>query len=261
MPEIIRHREGAFSYADLQTSDLEAATTFYVDLFGWKVDDQPMSDEPNDIYRQFMKNGRMVCAAAKQRSEQAQAGVPPMWNVYFTVDDVDLKAKEVEAAGGTVHAPPFDVFDAGRMTVVGDPAGAFLCLWQPKENIGASVMHESNTLDWAECGSTDVGAAKAFYAQVLGWSAEDMDMGEGKAYTVFSSGDENVAGMMESQMPMSYWSMYFQVDDCQGMTDRARSLGAQVMLDTDSAEGVGSFSIVTDPQGAMFGMIEPEQAE
>ena len=259
MPDINKHEEGNFSYADLQTSDLEAATTFYTDLFGWKTDDQPMSEDQSDIYRMFTKNGRGVCAASKQPAQQAAAGVPPMWNVYFTVNDVDLKAKEAEAAGGTVHAPPFDVFDVGRMAVISDPAGAFFCMWQPKESIGAYVMFEANTLDWAESGSTDVAKAREFYNQVFGWTHEDMDMGESGTYTVFSIGDDNVAGMMPSQMPMSYWSMYFRVDDCKGMTNKAKSLGAQVMLDSDSAEGVGTFSVLADPQGAMFGMIQPEQ--
>ena len=146
MPEFTSHKEGTFSFSDLQTSDLDAATSFYTGLFGWDVDDQPMGEDPSDIYRMFTRNGKVVCAASKQRPEQAEAGVPSMWNLYFTVTDVDLKAKEAEAAGGTVHMQPFDVFDAGRMAVVADPAGAFLCLWQPKDNIGSYVLKESNTL-------------------------------------------------------------------------------------------------------------------
>lgn len=261
MPEITRHEEGNFSYGDLQTSDLDAATTFYVDLFGWKYDDALMSDNPNDIYRMFTQNGKVVCAVSKQMAEVAQAGVPPMWNVYFTVADVDLKAKEAEAAGGSLLMPPFDVFDSGRMTVISDPAGGVISLWQPKESIGSYVMHEPNTLDWPEGGSTDVAKAKAFYQQVMGWTSEDMDMGmdDGSKYTLYSNDGEYVAGMMPSMMPMSYWSLYFMVDDCKGMTDRARSLGAQVMVDCQVAEGVGTFSMLADPQGAMFGIIEPEE--
>jgi predicted enzyme related to lactoylglutathione lyase len=259
LPEITKHEEGAFSYSDLQTTDLDSATTFYTDLFGWKTDDVPMSEQPGEIYRQFTKNGKIVCAAANQRPEQVQAGAPPMWNVYFTVDDVDLKAKEAEAAGGTVHVPPFDVFDAGRMTVISDPAGAYFCLWQPKESIGSYVMHEANTVDWAESGSTDVPKARDFYKQVMGWTHEDMNMTEGPTYTLFSAAGEYVAGLMPSQMPMSYWSMYFQVEDCPGMTNKAKSLGAQTMLENMTVEGVGTMSICTDQQGAMFGMIQPEQ--
>lgn len=258
MPEIIEHQEGTFSYSDLSTPDLEAATNFYADLFGWKYEDVPLSDEPGDVYRMFTKNGHSVCSASTQRDEQAAQAIPPMWNVYFTVNDVDLKAKEAEAAGGTVHMQPFDVFDSGRMAVIGDPAGGFFCLWQAKENIGAEIMHEANTLDWAEAGSTDVPAAREFYNQVLGWTYEEMDMGEGKAYTLFQLNGETCAGMMESPMPMSYWSIYFHVDDCKNMVERARSMGAQVMLEPDAAEGVGIFSFLADPQGAMFGMIQPD---
>ena len=258
MPEILNHKEGAFSYADLTTTDLDAATTFYTDLFGWKVDDVPMSDEPGDIYRQFRKGGHIVCAASKQPEQQAAAGVPPMWNVYFTVDDVDLKAKEAEAAGGTVHAPPFDVFNAGRMAVISDPAGAFFCLWQPKESIGAYVMHEPNTLDWAESGSTDQAKAREFYSQVFGWAYNEMDMGEGKIYTLFQLDGEPCAGLMDSGMPMSYWSMYFNVDDCRNMAAKATSMGAKVMLEPTTAPGVGTFAILTDLQGAMFGLLQPE---
>jgi predicted enzyme related to lactoylglutathione lyase len=259
MPEITTHREGAFSYSDLQTTDLDAATSFYTSLFGWEVDDQPMGEDPGDIYRMFTKEGKVVCAASKQRTEQTAAGIPPMWNVYFTVTDIDLKAKEAEAAGGTIHMQPFDVFDVGRMAVVADPAGAFFCLWQAKESIGSYVMKEPNTLSWAESGSTDVDKSKTFYTQLLGWTAEDQDMGMSGNYTVFSAQGEMTAGLMQSQMPMSYWSIYFDVEDCKATTEQAKAAGAQTMMDSESMAGVGVISILIDPQGAMFGIVEGEQ--
>jgi predicted enzyme related to lactoylglutathione lyase len=258
MPAIDKYQDGMFSYADLQTSDLEAATTFYTDLFGWAYDDQPMGEGPDDIYRMFNKDGRVVCAASKQRADQAAAGVPPMWNTYFTVSDVDTAAKQAEAAGGTVHMAPFDVFDAGRMAVVADPAGAFFCLWQAKENIGAYVMHEPNTLTWPESGSTDPEKARAFYTELFGWTFTEMDMGDGGKYTIFASGEDPVAGLMPSPAPMSYWSIYFNVDDCKALTEKAKAAGAQTMMDAEKTEGVGVISVLTDPQGAMFGMLEPE---
>jgi uncharacterized protein len=258
MPAIDKHDEGRFSYSDLQTTDLDAASSFYEDLFGWDHVDQPMSEDGTDIYRMFMKEGRVVCAANKQRREQAEAGVPPLWNVYFTTTDVDAAARRCEAAGGNVHAQPFDVFDAGRMAVIADPAGAFFCLWQPKDNIGSTVMFEPNTLTWAESGTTEVDKARTFYEEALGWSSEGMDMGTSGAYVVFSAGGRPVAGLMPSPAPMSYWSIYFATDDCKGLTDRARANGARIMMDAEAMEGVGRISILTDPQGAMFGLLEPE---
>ena len=54
----------------------------------------------------------------QQPQEQVDMGLPPLWNVYLTVDDCDFTAGKVESAGGSVMAPPFDVMDAGRMAVV-----------------------------------------------------------------------------------------------------------------------------------------------
>ena len=65
-------------------------------------------------------NGHDVGAIAPL-GEQAAAGVPPHWNSYVSVADVDATAALVAAAGGTVIMPPFDVMDAGRMAVMQDP--------------------------------------------------------------------------------------------------------------------------------------------
>ncbi len=77
-------------------------------------------------------------------------------------------------------------------------------------------------------------------------------------YTVFSVEGENCAGMFQSPMEMSYWSMYFNVDDCRAMTESARAAGASIMVEPQHAPGVGTFSFAGDPQGAMFGLLEPE---
>ena len=55
-----------------------------------------------------------------------------MWNTYIWVDSADEAASKVGAAGGTVVAEPFDVFDAGRMAVCADPEGAMFSVWEPK---------------------------------------------------------------------------------------------------------------------------------
>jgi predicted enzyme related to lactoylglutathione lyase len=57
---------------------------------------------------------------------------------------------------------------------------------------------------------------------------------------------------------MSYWSIYFNVDDCKAMTKKALESGAQAMMDSQAIPTVGTISILTDPQGAMFGLIEAE---
>ena len=64
------------------------------------------------------------------RPDEKQMGVPPHWNSYVTVANVDEAAKKAQSLGGKVLAPPFDVMDAGRMAVLQDPTGAVFQVWQ-----------------------------------------------------------------------------------------------------------------------------------
>ena len=73
------------------------------------------------IYSMAKLGGRAAAAMSGQRAEDAEQGIPPHWNVYVTVEDVDATAGKVGEAGGQVFAEPFDVLDAGRMAVVADP--------------------------------------------------------------------------------------------------------------------------------------------
>jgi uncharacterized protein len=56
---------------------------------------------------------------------------------------------------------------------------------------------------------------------------------------------------MPAGMP-SYWMPYFQVADCDATTEKARGLGADVMVPPNDIPNTGRFSIIRDPQGAMF---------
>ncbi len=58
------------------------------------------------------------------------AGVPPHWNVYFNVDDVDATVAKAEELGAQELAPAFDVEGIGRMAVLADPQGAAFNLMQ-----------------------------------------------------------------------------------------------------------------------------------
>ena len=116
--------------------------------------------------------GRSAAAISPQQPDEAAQGIPPHWNVYVTVDDVDAVSANVGEVGGNVLAGPFDVFDAGRMSVIADPAGAVLCLWQAGESIGAEVVNEPGALSWADTASTDPEAARGFYTSLLDWRFE-----------------------------------------------------------------------------------------
>src|SRR5581483_3915521 len=121
MGERTSYTPGTFSWADLSTSDQAAAKEFYGGLFGWESIDMPAGE--GVVYSMQAIGGKMVAAIAPQPEAQASAGVPPMWNSYITVESADDAAAKAGELGAHVHAPPFDVMEAGRMAVIQDPQG------------------------------------------------------------------------------------------------------------------------------------------
>lgn len=255
MPTRTSHAHGTPSWIDLSTTDPAAAQKFYGDLFGWSFEANP-TDTGSDYIMASLSDGA-VAGLMQQPAEQAEMGLPSLWASYVTVDDVDATAATVEGAGGSVMAAPFDVMDAGRMAVIVDPAGAVICLWQPKESIGAEVVNEHGALIWNELISTDVDASTAFYANVLGWGMDPMPMGpDAPPYSVFTVAGEGIAGGMAPPMEgmPSFWGVYFGSDDCDATVAKAEELGATVVAPAMDIP-VGRMAALQDPTGAMFSVI------
>ena len=122
--------------------------------------------------------------------------MPPHWNAYVTVADVDASAKLAQSLGGKVLAPPFDVMDAGRMAVIQDPTGAVFCLWKAGKSIGAKITNEPGTICWTELATRDTKAAEAFYTKLFGWTAKVGGAGTPMEYTEFSNQGKPGVGMM-----------------------------------------------------------------
>jgi uncharacterized protein len=253
--EFSSHIPGTFSWVELATTDQKAAVAFYRTLFGWDVSEQPIG--PGEMYSMFLMRGREVAAAYTMRPDERQSGAPPHWNLYVTVASVDETVKRAQALGASVVAPPFDVMDAGRMAVLQDPAGAFFQVWEAKKHIGAKILDEPGALCWSELTTRDPKAAEAFYTSLLGWTAKHNAPSAGMEYTEFGYHGRSAVGMlpMPSDMPAavpSYWMPYFQVTDCDASTAKATGLGAAVMVPPHDIPQTGRFSILKDPQGAMF---------
>jgi predicted enzyme related to lactoylglutathione lyase len=260
MPQRTSYSQGTPCWVDLQTTDPDGARSFYSDLFGWKYDDQPMGD--GQVYSMALKDGGQVAAISGQSPEMLAAGTPPMWNTYLAVDDVDASTAKVAQAGGTVGMEPFDVFEAGRMSFVLDPAGAPVAFWQAVNHIGATVVNEHGTLIWNELTVPDPAGTARFYEQVLGVTAKTQDFGSGTEYTTLDVDGRSVAGAdtpgMEGVPP--HWHVYFGVDDVAASAAQVTVLGGTVLagpMDTP----VGPMATVRDPQGAVFSLFAAAGAQ
>ena len=254
------YKQGMPCWVDLSTTDQDAAKGFYSQIFGWEYQDIPMGE--GQVYSIAQVDGSDAGAIFTQVSQEAEAGVPPHWNVYLAVDDIDAIASRVSDLGGTVMVDELDEDDSGRMLVAQDPSGAFISFWQAKENIGAEVRDEHGALTWAELLTSDQEGAGEFYTELLGIGidTETMPTPEGDPYHMLMTSEGPVAGVMplmphlvEQGVP-SHWEVYFRVDDADALVEKAKSMGAQVMFGPEVLPMVGTFAVVQDPQGAVFGI-------
>jgi predicted enzyme related to lactoylglutathione lyase len=259
MGERTRHTPGTFSWTDLTTTDQEAAKRFYSGLFGWEAEDIPVGD---GVYYSMQRvDGKDVAAISPQPQQQRDAGVPPVWNSYVTVENADAVADRARELGATVHAPPFDVMEAGRMAAIQDPQGAYFLLWQPKQHFGAALVNVPGALSWNELSSPDLDASQAFYSSLFGWSVEPFE-GSPQPYLTIKNGDRNNGGIREldSPGPPPHWLVYFAIDDIDQGLAKVEQLGGSKHAGPIDI-GIAKIAVVADPQGAIFalyaGQLEP----
>jgi predicted enzyme related to lactoylglutathione lyase len=114
---------------------------------------------------------------------------------------------------------------------------------------------------WYELMTSDAQAAGTFYAHVIGWT-------QSKAsplapYTVFNAGGLGVGGMIEipdaerAAGAKPIWVGYILVDDVDVYVDQVIKAGGAVHRAPSDVPGVLRFSLVNDPQGALFVLFKP----
>lgn len=118
--------------------------------------------------------------------------------------------------------------------------------------------YASGTFCWVDLATSDPDGAKAFYAQLFGWSAEDTPAGEQGTYTMFSLNGESACGLYELPAEQAsvgippHWNSYVSVASADEAAARAKSLGANVMMEPFDVMEVGRMAVIQDPTGAVF---------
>ncbi len=119
----------------------------------------------------------------------------------------------------------------------------------------------ANPFVHVELNTPDPQKAKAFYSKLFQWQLEDMPnpaVPDG-SYTLIKVGEGTGGGIMK-QVPGGPlgWLAYVLVDDIHATTQKARSLGAEVMKEVTEVMGMGYLSFIRDPTGAILGLWQPK---
>jgi hypothetical protein len=126
---------------------------------------------------------------------------------------------------------------------------------------GESVMvGQHGRFVWYELLTTDISAARTFYANVVGWGAQDASTPD-LAYTLLTAASGPVCGLMDLPEEarklgaMPRWVGYVAVDDVDAAADRIMRLGGAVYV-APTSSNIGRISIVADPQTATLALVE-----
>ena len=239
------------AWVDLSSSDAGASRDFYSKVFGWNIEVNP--DPQYGGYALAKIGGHDAAGIGGMMSPEQ----PSAWSLYIGSDDLDALARRVTDAGGTVAMPAFDVGDQGKMAVFQDPSGAFISAWQGTRMNGFQT-DGANAFGWGEVSARGVDKVVPFYERVFGWTPKTVGSPD-QPYTEFQVDGHSIAGaaemnpMVPAQVP-SYWQVYFTVDDVDASHRKATDAGARELVAPMDFPG-GRMSILSDPQGASFGLM------
>jgi uncharacterized protein len=115
-----------FVHAELNTTDVPRARTFYQALFDWKLEDMPM--EGGETYTIIAVGEGTGGGIMKQMIPGAGSD----WMPYVGVSDIQASTAKARSLGATILKDVTEVPDMGWLSIFKDPTGALVGLWQPK---------------------------------------------------------------------------------------------------------------------------------
>lgn len=116
-----------FVHVELMSNDVDKAKTFYQTLFDWKLDDMPMGDMTYTMIKVGEGTGGGMM-------KNPIPNAPSAWMAYVLVGDVKAATAKAKSLGANVMKDVAEVPGAGWFSVIADPTGAVLGLWQPKQS-------------------------------------------------------------------------------------------------------------------------------
>ena len=252
---------GRFIWHELVTTDPEAAAAFYSKVVPWKTQDSGMPS-----YTLWMA-GKTQVGGLTGLPESEEAGTPPHWIVYIATPDVDATVADAERLGGKVVKDPADIPNMGRFAVLTDPQGATFAVYTPPgppPEGSEGAKPGAGEFTWHELATTDAAAALDFYIELFGWEkGPGHEMGAMGTYHIINHQSAGVGGVYNLQGAATppHWLSYVQVSDVTEATEVAKDAGARVLNGPMEVPGGSWITMLEDPQGGSFAVVESAKAE
>lgn len=114
-----------FVHIELNTTDVSKAKSFYGSLFNWTLEDVPMPEGSYTMIKVGEGTGGGIM-------KHPVPGAPSAWLAYVHVDDVAASTAKAKSLGAKIMKDVTEIPGIGAFSVLIDPTGAALALFQPK---------------------------------------------------------------------------------------------------------------------------------
>jgi predicted enzyme related to lactoylglutathione lyase len=242
---------GRFVWFDYVVPDVKKAQGFYGELFNWSTQDVPMAE---GAYTMISANGKTQAGYLPTPQGAPKTG---HWLPHLQVESAAATSAKIKSLGGKVRMEPKQLGEHGTMAVVADDLDGTFCLWQPAHATGTGDWSRQNgAFCWVELQTQSPAKSIAFYKAIGGFTEQHSDAMPD--YAVLTSDGQMRAGINKPPMQAPQaWVPYVQVASCDASLDKAKKLGATVLVPAMEATGVGRFAIFSDPQGGVIGILQP----
>jgi uncharacterized protein len=115
-----------FVHVELGTTDIGKAKSFYQSLFDWKLDDVDMG---GGMAYTMIGVGE---GTGGGMMKHPVPGASSAWLPYVLVDDLAAATAKAKSLGASVMRDATEVMGMGSFSIITDPTGAALGLWQSK---------------------------------------------------------------------------------------------------------------------------------
>lgn len=243
---------GAPAWIELVTPDRRDAQIFYGSVFGWTFADTIRQN--SIIETRARRHQRDVAAIIPQVAPDLSA----QWQLSFATDDLAATCQRVRSLGGSVTVPTTTVPTGAHRASCTDAAGGRFTLLATNDHVGFELTHQPETFTWCEYETQNVPGAIAFYEALFDWKTEPAP--GAPEYTLCSVDGMQVGGIMAmpahlGSMP-PHWLIYFAAVDADASIAKVSQHEGAVLV-PPTPFGNGRFAVCADPQGAVFGVLEP----
>jgi predicted enzyme related to lactoylglutathione lyase len=249
---------GRFIWHDLLTDDVEAAKSFYGKLLGWQY--ESTTRPGGGPYTLILTPSGRVVGGMLEVDDPGDGEDYSRWLGYFAVPNVDSATRSVAQSGGKVVVPAREIGDVARASAVQDADGAVVGLLTSR--IGYPVERPTvgtGEVVWNELVAADPEAMAAFYSSLVSGNVSEESRGD-FVYRFLEADGRPRAGVMlrPNERVEPLWLTYFAVENVASASARVESLGGERLLAPDDGVRDGRIALVTDPSGAILGLMEQE---